>query len=136
SLPETPTLLLDYPQSLQRVMSVLPVAGISQSCEVGRRDIWMARLQRCLRGSRKRLRLGIDRCRTLQIGEGARGVLRSLRCKAGRTAQAILLGRVDRHLRQIVEIRRGLVVAADAKQRVGERFADPTFHGATRLGLA
>src|SRR3984893_13311048 len=68
---ETPSLLLDRAQSLQRVTAVLPVAGVSKLCKVGCRDIQMARLQRCLRGSRKRLWCRVDRGRALQFGKRA-----------------------------------------------------------------
>ena len=69
---ETPSLLLDRTQSLPRAIAVLPAAGVGQSREVGSCNIQMARLQRCLRGSRQRLWFRVDRGRALQFGERAR----------------------------------------------------------------
>src|SRR5215469_1656077 len=98
---ETLSLLLDDAETLQRVIPLFPLARIGQPCQVGRRNIQMARLKGCLGGRRKRFRYGVDRGGALQVGECTRSILSRLRGKSGRATQAILVDRDGRRLRQL-----------------------------------
>src|SRR6516225_9032292 len=64
---ETLSLILDDAETLQRVIPLFPLARIGQPCQVGRRNIQMARLKGCLGGRRKRFRYGVDRGGALQV---------------------------------------------------------------------